>query len=452
MSLMTQNLDEVDHNSSHTEQSCTQCVTTQDSVCERYEEDPQSVPYTGIVARVRDENKQVTVVPKYFFLSDSTIVVGSGHRTDNCDVIFPGMDRVGMSDCSFAITFAEEPLALTLKSSNSNNIHLRRANGEVIIIRKGDENIPIYKGDSIEFNDFGAFTGCGIVFHNAPMPPGELNRSSSNANVSSEADSPMKHSGTDTALSSLKRRAHASIAHLETSLENAKQDVLEAPDIDSLNAALEHLSFICTTTLHTSPQRQSRTPVISDTRDRSIVNENDQSTRKRKVTFADEKMESQPKRSNADSQERRQFQTLQRKVRNAKATLKKPIKPNQHGKKKLEQAQREAKRVLSEASRTKCYFDSRLGGCREGAKCPFMHKLPHAREATLTGVIYKWIPARGKEYGFIRIDGSSQQLYCSDTELVHIEKPMSLPVQVLITSTRKGIGGKLPEALGVHQA
>jgi hypothetical protein len=262
----------------------------------------------------------------------------------------------------------------------------------------------------------------------------------------------------ETAMISLTRRANASIDHAIATLENARQDIMEAEDVESVQAAVDGLTTVLSATLQTLP-RQNRAPVLSDLSNMAENEENgilygkDQSNlKRRRVTFdASADPQPQPKRSNADSQERRKFHSLQRKVRNALATMKKPIQPNQRGSKRHKQVRREAERVLADAARTQCYFD-KSGECRDGSSCPFVHQRPNALDGNLHGEIYKWVSNGGKEYGFIRIDGSSQQLYCSDAELQGIPKPITPPLAVLVSNTRKGVTGKLPEALGVHVA
>lgn len=121
----------------------------------------------NFLRRMLDENKTEILVPKHFFRSGSTVLLGSDHRTNTCDIVLPGMNQVGMSDCAFAITFGKNPLTLMLQRHNSNDVQLRQ-NGEVILIGKGDKNVPIDDSDSIEFKDFGNYAGCEILFHNAP--------------------------------------------------------------------------------------------------------------------------------------------------------------------------------------------------------------------------------------------------------------------------------------------
>jgi len=143
--------------------------TSQDEIRKKYRENPKSVSYTGILTRTVDKSKKERIEPRYFFQSSGIVLVGSG----GCQVTLEGMDKVGLSDLGFAVTFTEEPYpTLQLTSYNSDSVDLIRGrNSEAFVIRNGEENISLFQGDTIRFKDVGENAGFDIIFHNAPVDP-----------------------------------------------------------------------------------------------------------------------------------------------------------------------------------------------------------------------------------------------------------------------------------------
>jgi hypothetical protein len=320
------------------------------------------------------------------------LTIGAGHYPDQPkpDVCFDGKGSVGMSHLSIGISYNRDPESVIVEVHNKGGISVLRIDGTRDELAKGQTSL-LFQGDKIVYKGAKTQEKLLLLLCGGPVKDAMKHAALSKVESTSE-DTAVTQSSmpTDSALQSLQCRAQTSIAHAVASLQNAERGVLEAAETKAFHSAINVLSTALTATLQTLP-RQDKSNVLSDLSNTSgtFKNENDLAKRKRHITI-EESVNHQPKRSNVDSQERRKFQMLQRKVRTALAVVKKPVQPNQHHKKKLQQTRREAERVLADAGHTRCYFD-KTGSCREGTHCPFLDQLPDSTNGNLAGSIFKWV-------------------------------------------------------------
>jgi hypothetical protein len=146
--------------------SDTQVIPEQGSVIKQYMTEPgTTVTHTGIVARMVDASGMERIVPKYFFLAESSVTLGYGYNIQDLEsmVTFPGMERVGMSNYALVITRSESPLMLRLWSLNSQVMTVYRGSSrKEEKIQKGEENVALYQGDEIIFRSKNESVGCYI--------------------------------------------------------------------------------------------------------------------------------------------------------------------------------------------------------------------------------------------------------------------------------------------------
>lgn len=308
----------------------------------------------------------------------------------------------GMSDVAFQFNLDADNL--NLKCLNSQKIELHRSSGGTIPLVRGEDIIPIHEGDFIRFNGFGVHAGFDIIFHHVPSP---------------RNDSPP----TASSLSRVKTNALLKVDTDISALNVLQNAIQSAPDAATIEQLLESNA------------------------DRSATQ------RKREASTDCGTTQQQPKRQKADTQAKQQFCQLQSKVESAQEIIrKKPSRPTQRQQQKIHKAEQ----TIATARKTVCYFDKHGGGCRNN-DCLFVHQGENNAQGSnqgRRGTLYKWnAQARRGAFGFIRLDGSGQELFCGsrsfrNKSLLH---NLSVPALVHIGNVVRTSGeGKLDEAEDVR--